>query len=62
MPEGGELEAFTVEEMVEAAIQDISPEDVHSPALRRLIEDVRENGGPEPTLYNRTHNRHNRSR
>ena len=57
-----ELDAAQVEELVKDSIQDIDPEDVGSPALKRLLEDVREDSGAEPHLYNRSHNRHNRGR
>jgi hypothetical protein len=45
-------------------VVDIDPEQVTSPALRRLLEevcdDVPEDLSPKAAKYNRTHNRHNR--
>ena len=34
---------------------------IDSPALRRLIEEVRREQAPKPGCYDRIHNRHNRS-
>lgn len=45
------------------AVVDISPNEVASPALRRLLEEVRneETGcGGQPYAYDRAHNKHNR--
>ena len=42
---------------------DIAVESLSSTALARLIDEVRNEGGPEPasiTTYNRTYHRHNR--
>ena len=43
------------------AIQ-LDPSEVSSPALARLIEEVRQEKGGNVAAYNRTHNRHNRGR
>lgn len=46
-----------------AATDDLDIEAIDSVALRRLIEEVRNNGGPastDTTAYNRTYHRHNR--
>ncbi len=48
-----------------ALVADITPEEVASPALRRLLEEVRDDsaGCSERTYaYDRTHNKHNRGR
>lgn len=45
------------------AVVDIDPDQVLSPALRRLLEEVRneETGcGGQPYAYDRVHNKHNR--
>lgn len=54
----------TVDLSARDAIEDIRPEDINSPAIRRLIEDIQEKSDNpvSPQLYNRTHNRHNRGR
>jgi hypothetical protein len=47
------------------AVVDIDPDQVASPALKRLLEEVRneETGcNGEPYAYDRTHNTHNRGR
>jgi hypothetical protein len=45
-------------------VVDIDPEQVTSPALKRLLEEVREDSlcdsGPQGAHYDRTHHRHNR--
>jgi hypothetical protein len=48
---------------LERAVEQVSPERLSSPVLRRLLEEIRDEGST--TLidgYNRTHNRHNRGR
>lgn len=58
-----ELTHEEVERIAERSIQDIKPEDVTSPALRRLIEDIQSEEELAPTTgYNRMHTRHNRGR
>jgi hypothetical protein len=59
-----EMKHETVGLIARDAIEDIRPEDINSPAVRRLIEDLQEKSvNPvSPQLYNRTHNRHNRGR
>jgi hypothetical protein len=47
----------------ETATDDLDLDAVDSVAIRRLIEEVRNTGGPAPgeqTTYNRTYHRHNR--
>jgi hypothetical protein len=47
----------------EAPTHDLDLDVVDSVAIRRLIEEVRNTGGPataEATVYNRTYHRHNR--
>lgn len=39
----------------------ISVDKVSSPVLARLIEEVRNEENSTPSMYNRFHNRHNRS-
>jgi hypothetical protein len=39
----------------------INVDKVSSPVLARLIEEVRNKETPTPSMYNRFHNRHNRS-
>lgn len=48
------------------AVEDVSAENIESPAIRRIIEDIQVNdlkGGElsDVDAYNRMHNRHNRS-
>ena len=58
-----ELDDGTVEQLETMAIQDIDPEEVASPALKRLIQDIQAaTPTPNATAYNRMHNRHNRGR
>ncbi len=45
-----------------AKLDDIDVRDISSPALARLIEEVRNEEIHNVQAYNRTHNRHNRSR
>ena len=40
--------------------KELNIEDVASPILARLIEEVRNKEVPDSTAYNRFHNRHNR--
>ncbi|MEK6371114.1 MAG: YhhA family cyclophane-containing RiPP [Acidobacteriota bacterium] len=46
----------------EKKTRDTDAEVAPSPALARLIEEVRNEQIEGPNAYNRTHNRHNRSR
>ena len=55
------LNSTAVEQLARVAIEDINPSEVKSPALKRLIQDIQEET-PEPSAYNRMHNRHNRGR
>lgn len=59
-----EIDHATVERIVRQAIEDVRPEDIESPALKRLLEDIQESDSKPatPQLYNRMYNRHNRSR
>lgn len=60
-----DLDSVTVDLISCEAIQDIDPGAIKSPALRRLIEDIREQTDSDtspPQAYNRVHNRHNRGR
>ena len=59
-----EMNRESVDLIAREVIEDISPEDINSPAIRRLIEDLQEkqDNPVSPQLYNRTHNRHNRGR
>lgn len=43
-------------------IQELRTEDITSPTLLRLIEEVRMEEANSANAYNRMHNRHNRSR
>jgi hypothetical protein len=43
-------------------LHEIDMSDISSPALARLIEEVRNEEINNAHAYNRTHNRHNRSR
>jgi hypothetical protein len=45
-----------------AEVSDSDKDEISSPALLRLIEEVRNEEIPSINAYNRTHNRHNRSR
>lgn len=56
-----DLEYLDVDQLAKEAILDINPEEVKSPALKRLIQDVLDDT-PTMTGYNRMHNRHNRGR
>lgn len=38
----------------------VNVDEISSPALARLIEEVRKQEVSDPTAYNRFHNRHNR--
>lgn len=42
-------------------VQQINVDKVSSPVLARLIEEVRNKETSTPSMYNRFHNRHNRS-
>jgi hypothetical protein len=46
----------------EKKVSDLDAKVAHSPVLARLIEEVRNQQPEVPNAYNRTHNRHNRSR
>jgi hypothetical protein len=50
--------------VLRAIVVEIDPEQVASPALRRLLEEVRDDSecdlGPKGAMYDRTHHRHNR--
>ena len=53
----------TVEPRIPASkLQELNVEKISSPALARLIEEVRNEEELTAHAYNRTHNRHNRSR
>lgn len=41
--------------------QQINPDNASSAVIARLIEEVRNKETADPTMYNRFHNRHNRS-
>lgn len=45
-----------------AELREISADDLSSPTLARLIEEVRNEEAHNAHAYNRMHNRHNRSR
>ena len=54
-----------IEILAGRAIQDIEPDQIDSPALRRLIQDIRgeaDDASANTSAYNRMHNRHNRGR
>lgn len=60
-----DLDSAAVDIIARQSIQDIDLSDIKSPALRRLIEDIRVSTDatvPSPQAYNRVHNRHNRGR
>ena len=61
MSERTASETKTIENLAKEAILEIDSDKVHSPALRRLIQDIQEET-PAPSAYNRMHNRHNRGR
>ena len=52
----------TEEPSVIPDLTEIDTSTISSPALARLIEEVRNEESSEMHAYNRTHNRHNRSR
>lgn len=54
-------EEDSFEQLAKEAILDIDANELQSPALKRLIQDIREET-PAPRAYNRMHNRHNRGR
>ena len=54
--ESREVRTVTIE------LPDADIDDVSSPTLARLIEEVRNEEEFTPNAYNRLHNRHNRSR
>jgi len=56
-----DLEFLEAGQLAKEAIIDINTDELDSPAIRRLIQDIQDN---TPTLvgYNRMHNRHNRGR
>ena len=53
-----ELDRTAVDALMDKAIQDIDPDSIPSPTLKRLIEEIRTEDNT-PMLYNRYHNRHN---
>lgn len=57
-----ELDQALVDSLAKRAIIEVDPAAVKSPALRRLIEEVRHGEESPATGYNRIHNRHNRGR
>ena len=63
MSDHNEIDHATVDRIARQALEDVNPDDIDSPALRRLLKDVRDGSDQEmPQLYNRIHNRHNRGR
>jgi hypothetical protein len=56
-----QLEAAEVETPA-GKLQELDVDQISSPALARLIEEVRNEEDLTANAYNRTHNRHNRSR
>lgn len=61
MSEQKARESDSFECFAKEAIVDINTDELQSPALKRLIQDIREET-PAPSAYNRMHNRHNRGR
>jgi hypothetical protein len=61
MSDYDDLDSTAVDRLARVAIKDIDPDEVNSPALKRLIQDIQEET-PAPSAYNRVHNRHNRGR
>ena len=61
IPTYQDLDGAAVDRLARLAIEDINPNQVKSPALKRLIQDIQEET-PAPSAYNRMHNRHNRGR
>lgn len=59
--EDRELTREEVDALAKRAMEDVDPRSVKSPTLRRLIEDARGEGPPDARVYNRHHNKHNRS-
>lgn len=59
-----EMKLESVDLIAREVIEDIDPEDINSPAIRKLIEDLQEKpyNPVSPQLYNRIYNRHNRGR
>lgn len=63
MSRHNEIDHATVDRIARQAIEDVNPDDIDSPALRRLLKDVRDGSDQEMhQVYNRIHNRHNRGR
>ena len=64
MNEVMEVEVEESEEFQESRreLQEIDVKEISSPVLARLIEEVRNQEMHNAQAYNRTHNRHNRSR
>ena len=65
MSQHDELDNAAVDLIARQAIQDINPDMIESPALKRLIGDIQDDVtgvASAPEAYNRVHNRHNRGR
>lgn len=59
-----DVKEFEIEELRKpvADLNEIEMSEISSPALARLIEEVRNEENHTAHAYNRMHNRHNRSR
>lgn len=60
-----DLDREVVDELARRAIQVVDPDMIRSPALQRLMQDIRgetDDTGRVSSAYNRMHNRHNRGR
>ena len=62
MPEEQPVNVVTTEHRPETREKQVSVNEISSPALSRLIEEVRVGNkeAADPSAYNRFHNRHNR--
>ena len=54
-------ELANVEELTHTQHVEVDMKMVSSPVLTRLIEEIRNNAVSDQSVYNRVHNRHNRS-
>ena len=65
MPQDRGSDHENIEVLAQQAIQDIDLDEIDSPVMQRLLQDIRGDSGevgPTRGVYNRMHNRHNRGR
>ncbi len=65
MPQDRDYDRENIENLARQAIQDIDLDEIDSPVVQRLLQDIRggsEDVGQTRGVYNRMHNRHNRGR